>query len=157
MRAVETSRARAIALALHADDREEDGTPLMRHIRRVARRTPPEAQALAWLHEALEVTGVSEHELLAGGLTLDELRALRLLNRATDSRSERLYMAHVELIARAEGESGRLARMVKVADLEDRRLHPHVRLDGWSPPYARALRLLQTADERPPAAVAGIG
>jgi hypothetical protein len=66
-------------------------------------------------------------------------------------------MAHVELIARAQGESGRLARMVKVADLEDRRLHPHVRLDGWSPPYARALLLLQTADERPPAAVAGIG
>jgi hypothetical protein len=157
MRAVETSRARALAAALHADDREEDGTPLMRHIRRVARRTPAEAQALAWLHEALEATGVPEHELLAGGLTLDELRALRLLNRATDSRSGRAYMAHVELIARAEGESGRLARMVKVADLEDRRLHPHVRLDGWSPPYARALLLLQTADERPPAAVAGIG
>jgi hypothetical protein len=156
MRAVETSRARALAEALHADDCEEGGTPLMRHIRRVARRTPAEAQALAWLHEALEA-GVPEHELLAGGLTLDELRALRLLNRATDSRSERAYMAHVELIARAEGESGRLARMVKVADLEDRRLHPHVRLDGWSPPYARALLLLQTADERPPAAVAGIG
>ena len=66
-------------------------------------------------------------------------------------------MAHVELIARAEGESGRLARMVKIADLEDRRLHPHVRLDGWSPPYALALRLLQTADELSPAAVARSG
>ena len=88
MRAVETSRARALAEALHADDREEDGTPLIRHIRRVARGTPPEAQGLAWLHETLETTGIPEHELLAGGLTFDELRALRLLNRATDSRSE---------------------------------------------------------------------
>jgi hypothetical protein len=55
---VETSRARALAEALHADDREEDGTPLIRHIRRVARRTPPEGQGLARLHEALEATGI---------------------------------------------------------------------------------------------------
>ena len=85
---------------------------------------------------------MTERELLLAGLTSDELRALRLLNRTTDSRSERRYLAHLELIACAAGGSGRLARIVKTADLRDRCLHPHVRPDGWSPPYARALQLL---------------
>ena len=31
---------------------------------------------------------------------------------------------------------------VKIADLQDRCLHPRVRADGWSPPYARGLALL---------------
>jgi hypothetical protein len=36
--------------------------------------------------------------------------------------------------------------MVKIADLEDRRLHPRARRDGWSPPYELGLqRLLDTA------------
>jgi hypothetical protein len=47
------------------------------HIRRVVRATPPEARAIAWLHEALERTDVSEQELLRRGLASDELRARR--------------------------------------------------------------------------------
>jgi hypothetical protein len=121
--------------------------PVLRHIRRVARATPTEAQAVSWLHEALESGGVTEHQLLAAGLGDDELRALRLLARTTDTRSERVYLAHVELIARAAGESGELARLVKTADLEDRCRHPRVRPDGWSPPYARALRRLRALDD----------
>jgi hypothetical protein len=135
-------RAQAIAERLHRGDREEDGTPVIRHVRRVASAVPEEARAVAWLHEVLEWTAVTERELLVAGLTSDELRALRLLNRTTDSRSERRYLAHLELIARAAGASGRLARIVKTADLRDRCLHPHVRRDGWSPPYSRALELL---------------
>jgi D-serine deaminase-like pyridoxal phosphate-dependent protein len=130
---------------VHAGEHEEDGTPLLRHIARVAVRTPAEARAVAWLHEALESAGVSEHELLAYGVDDEELRALRLLSRPTHSRSVRVYLAHVELIACAAGRSGHLARMVKLADLEDRRLHPRVRADGWSPPYESALRLLGEA------------
>jgi len=38
---------------------------------------------------------------------------------------------------------------VKTADLEDRSLHPHVRRDGWSPPYAQALKLLSAARDHP--------
>jgi hypothetical protein len=48
----------------------------------------------------------------------------------------------MEFIARAAGRSGRLARTVKIADLADRCLHPRVRPDGWSPPYADGLDLL---------------
>ena len=100
---------------------------------------------MAWLHEALEFTAVSEQELLTYGLGTDELRALRLLRRTSGSRSDDVYMAHVELIARAAGRSGHLARMVKIADLEDRRAHPRMRPDGWAPPYERGLQRLRDA------------
>jgi hypothetical protein len=139
---MDTCHARVIAERLHAGDREEDGTPLLQHIRRVADRAPAEGRPVAWLHEVLEWTTVTEQELLLNGLTSEELRALRLLNRTHDSRSDRVYLAHMQLIAGAGGSSGRLARLVKIADLEDRRLHPRVRADSWSPPYARALDLL---------------
>ena len=129
----------AIARRLHAGHREEDGSPVLRHIGRVARAVPAEARAVAWLHEALESGVITEHQLLAEGLRDDELRALRLLARMTDTRSEQVYLAHVELIARAAGPSGEIARQVKLVDLDDRCRHPRVRADGWSPPYARAI------------------
>jgi hypothetical protein len=135
---------------VHEADREEDGTPLLRHIARVVARTPAEARTVAWLHEAVESATVTERELLGYGLDEDELRALRLLSRATHSRTVQVYLAHLELIACAAGRSGHLARKVKVADLEDRRLNPRVRPDGWSPPYELALRRLQEARVRGP-------
>ena len=104
-----------VARRLHAGHREEGGTPVLRHIGRVARTTPPEARAVAWLHEALESGLVTEHELLAEGLGDAELRALRLLARTTDTRSERVYLGHVELIARAAGRSGELVAAFSTA------------------------------------------
>jgi hypothetical protein len=154
---MEADRARSIAEQLHGDDFDEDGGPLLLHIRRVADRTPPEARTVAWLHEVLEHTTLTEHELLADGLSDDELRALRLLRRTGDTRSDRVYMAHLDRIARAAGHSGDLARAVKLADLKDRLLHPRVRPDGWSPPYARGLQLLLQTDNEHSAASAGAG
>jgi hypothetical protein len=144
---MDLARARAFAETLHAGERESDGTPLLDHVRRVAQMVPAQARPAAWLHEALESSGVTEQELLMEGLTGDELRALRLLRRTSDARSEAVYLAHVELIARAAGRSGHLARMVKIADLEDRCLYPRVRRDGWSPPYADGLELLLDMSE----------
>jgi hypothetical protein len=146
---MEIGRARAIAERLHFADREEDGTPAIRHVQRVASAVTEDARAAAWLHEVLERTSVTERELLDAGLTSDELRALRLLNRTTDSHSDRRYLAHLELIAHAAGASGRMARIVKTADLRDRCLHPHVRRDGWSPPYSRAMALLWDTQDEP--------
>lgn len=152
---MEPRRAREIAERLHAADVDESGAPVLWHLRRVARSTPAEARAVAWLHEAFESTAVSEQELLEGGLTNDELRALRLLHRTTDQCSAATYLAHVDRIMRAAGRSGVLARMVKVADLEDRCLHPRVRPDGWSPPYRLGLGLLlEVSDDRRGAASA---
>ena len=133
-------------------DREEDGTPLLLHVRRVASSTPADARALAWLHELLEWTAIDERELLDEGLTSDELRTLRLLKRTTESRSTIAYLGHVRLIAVAAGDSGLLARAVKRADLEDRRQNPHVRRDGWSPPYEHALQVLRTGVVQAPPA-----
>jgi hypothetical protein len=139
--AMEADRARSIAERWHADDREQTGTPVIEHIRRVAMRTDPDARAVAWLHEALERTALREEELLMAGLDADELRALRLLRRTAAAHSDAVYLAHVELIAQAAGRSGELARVVKLADLRDRRVHPR-RRDGWTPPYAEAVRRL---------------
>ena len=138
--------ARTVAELVHAHHREPDGTPLLRHIERVVRATPPEARPIAWLHEALEWGAITEQELLMRGLTDDGLRALRLVTHPFPWRTARAYLAHVELIARASGGAGRLARMVKIADLQDRRRHPDVRLDGWTPPYDRALERLRSAE-----------
>ena len=101
---------------------------------------------MAWLHEIFEWTSVSEEKLLADGASDDELRALRLLTRTVGGASESGYMAHVTMIARANGPAGVLARAVKVSDLEDRLRHPGQDTGGPRPPYERALRLILAAE-----------
>ncbi len=127
---------------------EASGDPVIAHVRRVAEAAPTFARAVAWLHEVLENSSVSEEELLAGGLGLtdEELRALRLLTRPSDSRSEEEYLAHVGLIARASGPAGEIARTVKRLDLADRLLYPNRRADGWHPPYRAALAFLEEVE-----------
>ena len=102
----------------------------------------PGARVVAWLHEALEHTSISEQSLLAQGLSTGELRAIRLVTHDNIARSNTSYLAHIELLARARGDGARLARRVKRADLADRMRNPAIRLDGWSPPYTRALEIL---------------
>ena len=96
-------RAQALAEALHHGQLDPAGTPLIDHIRRVAAAVPDDARVVAWLHQALEHTSISEQELLSKGLSRDELRALRLLTRDTTTQSTTRYLAHVETIAGASG------------------------------------------------------
>jgi hypothetical protein len=117
------------------------------HVRRVAKASPEFARPVAWLHEVFEHSLVREEELLAGGLTDEELRALRLLTRSAESRSEAGYLAHIDLIVRASGPAGELARTVKRVDLKDRLQNPRRRDDGWHPPYQLALELLRAGPE----------
>ena len=142
-------RAQTLAEALHHGQVDAAGTPLIAHVRRIAAAVPGDARVVAWLHEALEHTSISEEELLSKGLSRDELRALRLLTRDTNSRSPTRYLAHVEMIARASGAGADTARSVKRADLADRALNPPIRSDGWSPPYALGLEILRRAAPRP--------
>lgn len=144
---MDADAARAIARLVHRSDRRLVGDALLGHIERVAASVPDWARSVAWLHEILEQGGMREQELLSRGLTDHELRALRLLSRA-DSYSDLAYLGHINLIARADGAAGRLARAVKRADLEDRRRHPLVRSNGWSPPYSRGLQMLRRAERR---------
>ena len=142
---MDADRARALAERLHQGQRDAGGAPLIEHVRRVAAAVPGHARVVAWLHEVLEYTSISEEALLAEGLSLDELRALRLLTHDKDAQSNASYLAHVELIARAKGEGASIARSVKRADLADRALNPSVRANGWSPPYELALEILRDA------------
>ena len=145
---MDADRAQSLAEALHHGQLDAAGTPLIDHVRRIAAAVPRDARVVAWLHEALEQTPISEEELLAKGLSRDELRALRLLTRDTNSRSNTRYLAHLEMIARASGAGANIARSVKSADLADRALNPAIRSDGWSPPYALGLEILQRAASR---------
>ena len=140
---MDADRARTLAERLHRGQRDAAGRPLLEHVRRVVAGVPPDAHAVAWLHEVFEHSAISEQELLAEGLTTGELRAVRLLSRSIGSRSTTTYLAHVELIARAAGPGADIARAVKRADLGDRVRHPSTRADGWAPPYALGLGILE--------------
>jgi hypothetical protein len=140
------ARARLLARREHRGQRQPTGEPLIAHVRRVAAATPESARPVAWLHEIFEWTSVSEEKLLAYGASDDELRALRLLTRTLGGNSESGYMAHVKMIARANGPAGVLARTVKVADLEDRLRHPGPGTGESRPPYERALGLILAAE-----------
>jgi hypothetical protein len=100
---------------------------------------------VAWLHEAFEYTSISEQALLMEDLSLDELRALRLLRRDESARSKTAYLAHIQHIARARGAGASIARSVKRADLVDHAPNRTIRADGWSPPYELALEILRGA------------
>jgi hypothetical protein len=145
---MDADRARTLAERLHHGQRHRDGTALIEHVRRVASAVPGDARVVAWLHEALEHTAIAEEALLADGVSLDELRAIRLLTRDLALRSDETYLAHVERVARARGPGADLARAVKRADLADRAHHAPGNGAGWSPPYGAALDVLQDGAAR---------
>jgi hypothetical protein len=142
---LDAEQARLLALRIHRGQLEPAGALLIAHVGRVALATPEFARPVAWLHEVLEWTSVAEQELLAAGVSEVELRALRLLNRSTARGSHEGYLAHIEMIARAGGRSGGLARSVKLADLQDRIRHDHRQADGSRLPYEQALELILDA------------
>ena len=72
-------------------------------------------------------------------MTEDELHALELL---TPQVAEP-YEAHVLRIAHAPGEEGRIARAVKLADLDDDLAHPAMPIR--TPPYTWARRHIAVA------------
>jgi hypothetical protein len=133
---VDPKVARGIARRSHVGQRDRFGEPVIEHVERVAARVPPEARATALLHELLELTSIERGQLRARGLSAIELGALELLTRRTDEP----YRAHVMVIANAPGRRGRIARLVKLADLEDHLARSRIPPDA--PPYAWARRCL---------------
>ena len=91
----------------------------MEHLERVAAAVPPDAQTVAFLHDVLEHTATSSLDLEALGLRPVELEAVGILTRGAAESFE----AHALRIAYAKGEAGRLARAVKLADIEDHLAH----------------------------------
>jgi hypothetical protein len=112
---MEAPDARSIAYARHGDGRDHDGEPMVEHLERVAASVPPEARSVAYLHDILEHSDASVADLEAAGVTPVELQAVQLLTRHPDESFE----AHALRIAYAKAPAGRLARMVKLADIDD--------------------------------------
>ena len=133
--------AREIATTKHAGQRTRSGELVLAHLARVSAAVEPDARSTAWLHDVFERSDATAEELRAHGLTSVELVALELLTRSpTES-----YELYVRRIAGAPGPAGRLARTIKLADLDD---HLRAPPRAGDPPYARAQRRLTTAHRR---------
>ena len=130
---MDAARARGLAYANHQQRRNRHGELVIEHVARVAAAVPPEAQTTAWLHDVLEASPITLEQLRHRGLSEIEAQAIDLLTRP-DSES---YEAHALRTAHAPELAGRLARMVKLADLDDHLARPWTCGD---PPYAWARR-----------------
>lgn len=132
--------ARAIAKTAHQDQQTLAGTSLFDHVQRVAAAVPKHARVTAWLHDVLERSDLTIGQLRAQGASSVELSALVLLTRSEHDD----YRAYVERIADATGPHGALARVVKLADLEDH-LADSRGTSGSTPPYEWARRAILLA------------
>jgi hypothetical protein len=141
LEAMNATSAQIIARSTHAGQRTRTGRPLIDHIERVAAAVAPEARTVAFLHDVLERTPTPLAALRLDGLDDVEVEALELLTRSPGES----YELYVLRIAHAPGEAGRLARAVKLADLDDHLGEP------WAigaPPYAWARRHIVNCQER---------
>lgn len=134
--------ARNFAYSRHRDQLDRAGEPFVGHLERVAASVPPEARAVAFLHDVLEHTGTSAGELTTDGLSAAELDAVELLTRGSDESFE----AHALRIAYAKGPEGTLARTVKLADMADHVAHDPA--DQPTHPYGWARRHIVAEQER---------
>jgi hypothetical protein len=139
--------ARELAERSHGCELEPNGHPAIEHVRRVAEAVSPFARRVGWLHDALEWTTLRDEDLRSAGLRADELAAVRLLTREAGGDDDRTFLAHVRAIARAPGLAGSIARAVKRTDMIDRSSYPRDPGAPWTPPYDRALVLME-AEER---------
>jgi (p)ppGpp synthase/HD superfamily hydrolase len=139
---MDASIARNIAHAGHVGRKDRFGEPVIQHVERVAAAVSPDAHAVAFLHDVLEHSDTTVAELTAAGATPLELAVLELLTRGPAES----YEAHTLRVAHATGPEGRLARVIKLADLTDHLAHremPHA-----APPYAWARMHVANAQAR---------
>jgi hypothetical protein len=115
----------AIASEAHRDQVDKSGRPYIEHVRAVADSVPEHARGVAYMHDALEDTHMTEGHLQAltdeRGKPLlrpEEIAAVRLLSRDHSDTAPGAYDRYIEQIASARDEAGELARTVKVADLQ---------------------------------------
>jgi hypothetical protein len=117
------TKALKIAYGRHAELRDTAGDLIVEHLERVAAAVPGEARTVAYLHDILEHTDAS---LESAGVAPVELQAVQILTRHRDESFE----AHGLRIRYARGPAARLARMVKLADIDD-----HLSREGRIPAH----------------------
>lgn len=136
---MEANEAKVIASRVHAGQLSRAGEPLIDHVQRVAEAVPAEGRALAYLHDVLERVEHPGEQLSTLALNPHESSVLALLTR----RPKESYRRYVMRIARADGEAGRMARAIKLADLDD-----HLRqrrVPARAPDYAWAKQMILLA------------
>jgi hypothetical protein len=126
---VNPTAARRIARTNLGGQYTRFGDSVLEHVGRVAAAVPSQARAVAWLHDLFELVPFSWSQLEARGLTATEAAALALLTHGEDQS----YEAYVLRIVDAQGLAGEIARLVKLADLDDHLAHAHIPADA--PPY----------------------
>jgi len=124
--------ARMLARTNYASKQTRFGEPMIEHVERVAAAVPPQAQTTALLHEILELSPGSRARLRLLALSPVELAALSLLTH----RPGEPYERYLKRIAQAPGDTGQLARTVKLADLNG--LLSHASIPASAPRYAWA-------------------
>jgi (p)ppGpp synthase/HD superfamily hydrolase len=130
--------ARDIARRAHAGQVDRRGEPLIGHVERVAEAVPAQFRAIAFLHDVRERTEIGLADLQARGLSEFEGKVLELLTRRTNEP----YAAYVERVADTQGRTGRVARVIKLADLND---HLEREVMPGAPDYAWARSKIRNA------------
>lgn len=109
-------KARTLAEIAHAGQLDKAGRPYVEHLARVALAvadhptSPGLLQAVAWLHDSIEDTDLSEQDLRAGGMPTEVVEAVRAITHDPDE-------PRVDYYARVR--KNELARIVKLADVAD--------------------------------------
>jgi (p)ppGpp synthase/HD superfamily hydrolase len=131
----------AIEIAARALAGVEDkyGEPDLLHTLRVVLAVPPEARVVAALHDVIEDSNLTAADLKEAGLGDAELEAVLLLTRGEDEP----YEDYIERIVAAEGEEGRLARIVKLADVRDNLARLTPELEDRRERYEQAIARLE--------------
>ena len=124
--------AKEIASTYHHNMHDRYGNPYFEHLERVADRVrdmeyemvdeTSEIElyvAAAYLHDVIEDTDINPEEI-AELVSTEVLNAVTLLTR----RNKETYADYVGNIKRADGVSGKIARVVKIADLLDHLMGP---------------------------------
>lgn len=105
--------AEELAREAHAGQVDKSGRAYVHHLERVVSLVDgPQAQSVAWLHDVLEDTDITEDELLAEGISRDVVAAVQIVTR-------RAPWDYEEYIRRIILSRNPLAIAVKRADLED--------------------------------------
>lgn len=129
-------RALEIAAHEHKGQVDKQGAPYILHPLRVAGavayhwndrevQVPSlgidlDAMIVAILHDVIEDTDVDADDLIIEGFSEHVVAAVSLVSRPSAGTPDRpTYMDFIRAIRDAEGEAGRLARKVKMADLND--------------------------------------
>ena len=133
-----------IAVLAHMGQKDKNGYPYILHPLRVmlaVKEHGEEAMAAAVLHDVLEDTAVTHMDLLNGNIPYSVAEVVSVLTRGnSESYQDYLY----RIVAKAALPRYAMAKLIKIADIEDNLREPFPFGDSMRRKYKRALSLLRS-------------